>query len=250
MRLQKTNTLPALVGIGLILGVASAQAGYLVKENFDDGSAAFTATVPAGHANAVNIRQAGDVLHTSVNTGFDNFAPFSGRYLVLGDNASDLNNPLVDGTVGPAGTAAGQTSKATFGLGSFSAGSHSLGISFDYAFDTSLAPGTGTPPLVSPDDFFVRLMVGTTLIDEVLFFGDVQRNSASLKGTFNDSVNFNLASGGVVSLEFGLIEFNLNGDSAVGIDNLQVVPEPGSIALVGLALAGLAALRRRGAKAV
>jgi hypothetical protein len=264
MRLNYNNILTTLVGAGLCLGVASAQAGYLLSEDFDDGAASynfsgFVSSAATGSLPSVNIRPITDAIYTNRANGFSLASPaalgvpgFSGSFLVLGDYV----NLIANGTApsGPAGSgtspSGGQTSMATFNLGTFGSGLHSLDISFDYVFDTSLAPGTGTAPARSSDDFFVRLMAGAVQIaPDLVFFDDVSQSEASRRGQYSESVSFNLSGPStMVSLAFGVKEFNGTGDSAAGIDNLRVVPEPTSIALLGAGLLGLVGARKRRAK--
>ena len=231
MRIKYTNIRTALVVMGLCLGVASAQAGYLLNEDFNDGAATYTSV------GTTNIRPISNLIYRSVNTGFDSYPGLSGSFLVLGDSGGALPG-------GPTGSVAGQRSKAAFNLGSFNAGLHSLGIAFDWVFDTNQAT-------LSTDDFSARLMVGSALIDEPLSFSDVGRNDPNRRGHFNEIRNFTLGTSGTVTLEFELKEFNgtapntSSGDSAVGIDNISVVPEPTSIALVCVGLFGLLGVRRR-----
>lgn len=254
MRLKYTNIRTALAAAGLCLGVASAQAGYFLNENFNDGAATYTGSGPVssgatGSLPSTNIRPTTDAIYTNINNGFSIPSPapagvpgFSGSYLVLGDYVGVISGGTTP--TGPAGTSAGSTAMATFSLGAFGAGAHSLDIDFDYVFDTSLAPTVATPR--SLDDFFVRLMVGTTQLgSDLLFWGDVARNEANHRGHFSDVANFNLSTPGTVSLAFGLKEFNTAGDSAVGIDNISVVPEPTSIALLGIGLLGLVGARKQ-----
>ena len=226
-----------LIGSGLLMGASGVSAGYLLNEDFDDGSAAYTST------GTVNIRPATDILRTAVNTGFDSYTGLAGQFLAIGDAASDLANPLADGATGPIGTATGQLSRASFSLGQFTAGTHRVGIAFNYVFDTSLAPGTTGAR--SPDDFYVQLVDGSGLLVELLRFNDVARNEGSRRGLYSAPVDFSLASAGPVSLTFSLVEFNGTGDSAVGVDNLSVIPVADSLALLGIGMAGLGIARRR-----
>ncbi|MDP1928207.1 MAG: PEP-CTERM sorting domain-containing protein [Thiobacillus sp.] len=222
-----------------------AYAALPLNEDFNDNTATYT-TILGGEAlaSAINIRLASNAINTTLNTGFDLFfgaSTSTNRFLVIGDIASHLGGE-------PDGQAIGALSVAKFDLGLLGLGLHSLDISFDYAFDTNLAPGTaGTR---SPDDFFVRLLDGSNnQINELLSFDDVLRNEANRKGNFNQVVNFNLSSASNVYLAFGLNEANDTSSSAVGIDNIQAlaVPEAETYALmlVGLGLIGLRCVRRR-----
>lgn len=236
MRLKFTNTniRTAMAAAGLCLGVASAQAGYLLNEDFNGVTASYTSF------GTTNTRSISDPIYnaTGLNNDFDSYAGLSGSFLVLGDTSGALPG-------GPTGSSTGQSSKAAFNLGLFGTGLHSLDVAFDWVFDTNQAT-------VNSDNFSIRLMAGTTLLDELLFFDDVDRNDfLSRRGHFNEIRNFTLGTSSAVTLEFELTEFNgaasnfSSGDSAVGIDNISVVPEPTSIALLSVGLLGLLSTSKR-----
>jgi hypothetical protein len=226
----------------------TAHAAVLLDENFDDNAASYTGGFAGeADANAINIRPASDVINTSTDTGFDSFfgAATSGNaFLVIGDDSDDIS-----GT--PSGQSAlGAYSIARFSLGSMGAGQHTLGISFDFAFDTDQDPGEeGVIP--NTDFFFIGLLddQDNQLHQLLLSFDSVLRNEADRKGSFNQSVDLMLASANNVYLSFGLLESTPTSSSAAGIDNILVqaeaIPEPGALILLSTGLIGLGFARRR-----
>ncbi len=234
--------LPGYLAAALVLAglCQPAHANLPLFEDFDDNAALYT-TVLGGDAtaSAINIRPASNAINTGVNTGFDSFfGSDPNRFLVIGDNVGGFGGE-------PDGQPYGALSLVKFDLGQLGAGQQSLGISFDYAFDTNLNPGTTDAR--SPDDFYVWLLDGSgDLINEMLRFDDVQRNEVSRRGHFNQTVNFTLPSMSNVYLSFGLFEYNDTSSSAVGLDNIHVmaVPETETYALI-LAGLGLIAMRCR-----
>lgn len=227
--------------LAFVTAAAPARAGPVLADDFDSGVVNFSVTGPvSGSVQPVQIRPAGDTINTATTAGFDGFFGGGGQFLVIGD----FNGGIGNGTPsGPVGNASSQISTARFALGTFAAGRHSLGIGFDFAFDTSLAPGT--TQIRNPDDFVVSLTDGNGFLLELLRFDDVLRNESSRRGTWSGDAVFSLASAQPLSLVFSLTEYSNNGDSAAGIDNLSVVPAASPVALAGIALAALACLRRR-----
>lgn len=227
--------------LALATMAAPARAGPVFADDFDSGVVNFSVTGPvSGSLQPVQIRPASDTINTATTAGFDGFFGGAGQFLVIGD----FNGGIGNGTPGgPVGNASSQVSTARFALGTFGAGTHRLGISFDFAFDTSLAPGT--TQIRNPDDFVVSLTDGNGMLLELLRFDDVLRNESSRRGTWSGDAAFVLTGAQPLSLVFSLTEYANNGDTAAGIDNLSVVPAATPLALAGIALAALACLRRR-----
>ncbi|MEI7458943.1 MAG: PEP-CTERM sorting domain-containing protein [Pirellula sp.] len=100
------------------------------------------------------------------------------------------------------------------------------------------------------DDGYVRLTLG----NEVLFqssVGALGNTSGNSSGTAWTPFSYLFVSSGTYTLEAGVINrLDLLADSVLGIDNVQLqsaqtVPEPATLSLLGMGLAGLAFARRR-----
>jgi len=176
------------------------------------------------------------------NATFDNFfrpvqtspTTIRNNFLVIGDNSGNIGGTPNGGTT----AGASSTMSVSFALQpSTWTVSDLLGIrvAFDYVFDAN--------NLLNTDDFLVELVLADNSALTVLSH---LAPSVDTRGSFDQF--FSSLSALPASLRFTLTEGSGNGSSAVGLDNLQVtaVPEPGTLALVGLALlgAGMAGRKR------
>ncbi len=192
-------------------------------------------------AAAFNVRQGNNTIDgnsgspTLGNGNFDNFfGPASNQFAVIGDNAGGLGGAPNGGTGGNSSA----TMTLSFGLASITLQDpQRLNISFDFVFDAN--------NVSNPDDLFVNLaLADNSLVSLLSITGGP---TVASRGTYSNTIDFANLAAAPSFLSFTLVEKGGNGSSAVGLDNLNVtaIPEPGTLALLGLGLLGMSALRKR-----
>jgi hypothetical protein len=262
MRLNYNNILSGMACAGLCFGVASAHANPLIMEDFNDvtlntglnpctapmvaatpvvvSTMPCTGQLPAGTSATanVNIRRGDNTINTgTLATGFDGFFQnvISNKFLVLGDASG------VIGTVSTPVSAPEQgifSIQFPFTLPAGMPGTESVHIVFDWAFD-----GYDSNSTAGVADLVDVSIVGNTDVSIKSLSSDLDLGSSD---TFDEMIPFSTFPTGNLSLRFRLTEHTSNlTNTAFAVDNIRVVPEPASIALFGLALAGLLATRKR-----
>ena len=256
MRLNYNNILSGLACAGLCFGVASAHANPLIMEDFNDvtlntglnpctapmvaatpvvvSTMPCTGQLPAGTSATanVNIRRGDNTINTgTLATGFDGFFQnlATNKFLVLGDASGVTGNAPEQGIF---------SIQFPFTLPAGMSGTEAVHIVFDWAFD-----GVDNNSAANIADLADVSIVGNTAVSIKSLSSDSDLGNS---GTFDEMIPFSTFPTGNLSLRFRLTEHNNDlTNTAFAVDNIRVVPEPASIALFGLALAGLLATRKR-----
>ena len=233
----KKGLLGCVAGAAILAATQAAQAAVIFSEDFEGPLESQTTIINGGSANnrdfwsklptgSLNI---GYAVGNIQGTGFFGGRDFGGAFAGGGPRALEIQG--LDISLYENITVTLALSSRKDGNTKYEAGGPKkdmLGISADV--DASL--------------FTLATFIGTGTVGEGLKDG-----TDELTNTLMDKI-YNIADGSLLTLRIDAARFE-GGNEAIAFDNIRIegdlkaIPEPGSIALFGLGLAGLAFARRR-----